>query len=69
MKISLNGELVEVCNKDDDLSIADFLKMQGYGDKKIAVANNGDFVPRSEYQNTLLSDQDQLDILSAVQGG
>lgn len=41
----------------------------GFCGEKIAVAVNGDFVPRSQYDEYRLSDGDQLDVLAPVQGG
>jgi sulfur carrier protein len=35
----------------------------------VAVALNGSVVPRGQWQSTALSDADQVEVLTAVQGG
>ncbi len=37
--------------------------------KRIAIERNGEIVPRSQFENVLLSDGDQLEIVGAVGGG
>lgn len=41
----------------------------GYGDKKIAAAINGDFIPRGQYSLTTLNQGDKIDIVRPVGGG
>ena len=36
---------------------------------KVAVAINSEFVSRSQWPNKIIQENDQLDVLSAVQGG
>lgn len=50
-------------------SVAQALETWGYKCNSIAVALNGDFVPRSQYSDTLLSNNDKLDIVAPIQGG
>jgi sulfur carrier protein len=45
------------------------LLMQGYQDKRIAVAINGKFVPRSKYDETPIHEGDEVDVIQAVGGG
>ena len=49
--------------------LAEHLEAWGFCGEKIAVAVNGDFVPRSQYSEHRLRDGDQLDVLAPVQGG
>ena len=49
--------------------LAEQLEVWGFSCEKVAVAVNGDFVPRSQYGEYRLSDGDQLDVLAPVQGG
>jgi len=49
--------------------LQDALSAWGYGDLKIAVAINGDFVPRSTYAARELQDNDLIDIVKPVGGG
>jgi sulfur carrier protein len=49
------------------LSVA--LQDWGYECKNIAVAINGEFVPRSQYVSRVINEDDCLDVLAPVQGG
>jgi sulfur carrier protein len=64
--ISLNNRPQQL-EKPTPLSQA--LQLWGYGDGKIAVAINGEFVPRSTYTERLLNAGDQIDIVKPVGGG
>ncbi len=64
--ISLNNESREC---DAELALAALLPAWGFDCKKIAVAINGDFVPRSQYSSLRLNTGDQVDVLAPVQGG
>lgn len=50
-------------------SILDALAQWGYQPHTIAVAINGEFVPRSTYAQHVLADGDQVDIVAPIQGG
>lgn len=64
--ISLNDVLVTI---EDNCSVEALLLAQQFEKNKVAVAVNGNFVPRSQYGATLLQAADQVDVLTAVQGG
>lgn len=49
--------------------LSDALHIWGYGDTKVAVAINGEFVPRSTYNERELCHGDQIDIVKPVGGG
>lgn len=49
--------------------LSDALIQWGYGEIKIAVAINSEFVPRSSYSDRQLQDGDQIDIVKPVGGG
>jgi len=66
IRISLNNEPTEL---QPDTALSDALEQWDYGEQKIAVALNGEFVPRSRYRDTLLQERDQLDIVKPVGGG
>ncbi len=66
IKLSVNNEPCEVA-ASTLLSAA--LVQWGYGDNKIAVAINGEFVPRSTYSERLLQQGDLIDIVKPVGGG
>lgn len=66
ISVSLNNEPIEM---EADTSLSEALEQWDYGEQKIAVAINGEFVPRSRYGDTLLKEHDQLDIVKPVGGG
>lgn len=66
ISVSVNNEIKQ-CEASRGLS--ELLQDWGFDGEKIAVAINGDFVPRSQYANRQLKAGDQLDVLAPVQGG
>ncbi len=64
--VSVNNQKKQ-CDKQK--SLAALLAEWGFESGKVAVAVNGDFVPRSRYGEHRLRDGDQLDVLAPVQGG
>ena len=66
INISLNNEQKKI---PENTSLSDALVKWGFGETKIAVAINGEFVPRSTYGERLLQENDQLDIVKPVGGG
>ena len=65
MRIELNGEVTEV--KASRLS--DVLIECGYTQNRIATAVNGEIVHREQHNQTLLSEDDRLEIVAPVVGG
>ena len=66
ISISVNNERREC---EASLALAELLPAWGFECEKIAVAINGDFVPRSRYGSLHLNAGDQVDVLAPVQGG
>jgi sulfur carrier protein len=68
MKLIVNGEPAEV---EPGQTVAGLLAGLGHppGGPGIAVALNGEVVPRSAWATTGLGDQDRLEVLGASQGG
>jgi sulfur carrier protein len=68
MKLIVNGEAAEV---EPGQTVAGLLAGLGHppGGPGIAVALNGEVVPRSAWATTGLGDQDRLEVLGASQGG
>ena len=64
MKISVNGETVEVAAT----SIAALLDELAY-DSKVATALNEEFVPAIQRDKTELNTGDRVEILAPMQGG
>lgn len=66
IELSVNNESVSLTDKT---LLSDALQQWGYGESKIAVAINGEFVPRSTYTERELLNGDQIDIVKPVGGG
>ena len=65
MKIEVNGEPREV----EAATLAQALDALGWGDRRVATALNGDFVPAAARGGTALAPGDRLEVLTAMQGG
>ena len=66
MKITINGMPIKL---DSSKSINELLENQGYDDKLVAVAVNGSFVPKSLHHETMISNEDDVEIVAPMQGG
>lgn len=66
INISLNNEPKKIAAQT---LLSDALTEWKFGEIKIAVAINGEFVPRSTYSERKLQDGDQIDIVKPVGGG
>jgi sulfur carrier protein len=66
--VIVNGRPAEV---DPGQTVAGLLDRLGHqpGGPGIAVAVNGEVVPRSTWSTTALADHDQIEVLGASQGG
>lgn len=61
----INGEKENV----DGMTLYSYLEDNGYSLGRIAVERNGDIVPKSEYQKTILEQDDHIEVVSFVGGG
>lgn len=68
MKIKINGEESLI---DDELNITGFIKKRLNGKEPggIAVAVNSSIVPKSKWDETVINENDEIEIVTAVQGG
>jgi sulfur carrier protein len=66
MIVQLNGEPTDVAA---DATVADLVDCVVDSPKGVAVAVNGDIVPRSAWSDTGIAGGDRVEILSAAQGG
>lgn len=69
MNISLNGVIVAI---DADAKVTDAVAATGHSATRpfgLAVAVNGEVVPRSAWQTTPLEEADKVEVLVASQGG
>ena len=68
MKIKVNGENQTL---KEQMNLYDFLNLQLNGEetKGIAVALNLTIVPRHKWESTMINEDDEIEIVHAVQGG
>ena len=64
--MKINGEILEL---DTPIALAQLLAEKGFQTKRIAVERNGEIVPKSEYETTMLQNDDVLEVVSFVGGG
>ena len=63
--VRINGEERNVAGK----TLAEYLATTSYDPKRIAVERNGEIVPKAQYGETILTDGDNVEIVSFVGGG
>jgi sulfur carrier protein len=66
MDIVINGERHQVA---DDISLAGAVELISKAASGVAVAVNGEVVRRGAWSSTRLAGGDELEVLTAVQGG
>ena len=68
MRVVVNGEARELA---DGASVADAVALAGAEDAErgVAVAVEGEVVPRGEWAGRILSEGEQVEVVHAVQGG
>jgi sulfur carrier protein len=64
--VTINGERREV---PPGTTVEQLVRQASDQDKGIAVALNGEVLPRGAWPGTPLADRDQLEVVTAVQGG
>jgi thiamine biosynthesis protein ThiS len=71
MKIKINGQSYNIAQqKEQNVKQALNLFLNTHQDKStFAVALNSSFVDKNDYQQTMLSENDLLDVLFPIQGG
>ncbi|MCI9354684.1 MAG: sulfur carrier protein ThiS [Firmicutes bacterium] len=64
--ITINGKNIFL---EDGYILAEYLKKKEYPIQRIAVEINGNMIPKSKYDTTILKDNDIIEIVSFVGGG
>ncbi|MDD7794432.1 sulfur carrier protein ThiS [Clostridium sp. 'White wine YQ'] len=64
--MKVNGTSISL---ESSKSLLDFLSEQNYDVTKIAVELNGDIVPKAAYKDTMLYDEDTIEVVRFVGGG
>ncbi len=66
MHIQLNGEAYAL---SESLSVAGLIEHLQLAGRRVAVELNFEIVPRSQYETTLLKENDSVEIVHAIGGG
>ena len=66
MDIELNGEYKQI---SDQATVQDLLADLGLTQKRLAVEVNQAIVPRSQFEQYILSSNDKVEIVHAIGGG
>lgn len=66
MTIHLNGSVTDVAMGS---SVGDVVRARTAEHRRVAVARNGEVVPRGEWDTTRLAEGDHLEVLVPVAGG
>ena len=62
--VTVNGEALSIAGK----TLQDYLATTSYDPTRIAVERNGEIVPKAQYGNTVLQDEDCIEVVSFVCG-
>ena len=63
--VKINGTELDAAGK----TVAQYLEATDYNRSRIAVERNGEIVPKSQYDSTVLQDGDVVEVVSFVGGG
>ena len=66
ISVTINGKPYEL---DGPTSVVDYLEDRGLAGRSLAVAINGDVLPRGEFADATIRDGDQVEIVRPVGGG
>ena len=66
MKVTVNGVPTDLA---EDATVATLVNGRTSGHGRVAVARNGDVVPRSRWETTMLCPGDTLEVLAPTAGG
>lgn len=66
MQVTVNGEDVELA---EGATVAELVAARAGGHDRVAVARNGDVVPRSSWAQTPLAPGDAVEVLAPTAGG
>lgn len=63
--VKINGTELDITDK----SVAEYIAENNFDIKCVAVEFNGDILPKSHYETTMIKDGDNIEIVSFVGGG
>ena len=63
--VKINGEEKEIAGKN----LLEYLKEAGFEPERVLVERNLDIIPKDELGNTIIQDEDVIEVLRFVGGG
>ena len=63
--VKINGEEKEIAGK----KLLEYLKEAGFEPERVVVERNLDIIPKDELGNTIIQDEDVIEVLRFVGGG
>ena len=63
--VKINGESFDIAGK----TLAEYLVSTQYNPTRIAVERNGEIVPKAKYGETVLEEDDVIEVVNFVGGG
>jgi sulfur carrier protein len=66
VQVTVNGATTDV---DPTFTVGALIAARGEAPRRVAVALNGEVVPRSRWESTALTDGDSLEVLAPTAGG
>ncbi|MZH17466.1 sulfur carrier protein ThiS [Clostridium sp. BIOML-A1] len=63
--VKINGEEKEIAGKN----LLEYLKEAGFEPERVVVERNLDIIPKDELGNTIIQDEDVIEVLRFVGGG
>ncbi len=63
--ITINGEQFDL----QEIKLSDYLKAKSFMTERIAIELNGEILPKTKYNETILKDGDEAEVVSFVGGG
>lgn len=63
--VKINGEEKEIAGKN----LLEYLKEAGFEPERVVVERNLDIIPKDELGNTIIRDEDVIEVLRFVGGG
>lgn len=67
MKINLNNNSEDI--PGDEISVTQLLKFKNFTFKLLIVKINGNIVKRDDYENSLIHNADNVDVIHMISGG
>ncbi len=63
--VKINGESLDLAGK----TMTEYLSTTNYDVKRIAVERNGEIIPKANYNESILTEGDVIEVVSFVGGG